>query len=147
MSTCAYAASRGDLKKLQRLHIEEGRKWDVRTCYSAAANGHLEVLQWARANGCPWDERTCSHAAANDHLDVLRWAHDNDCPWNMDTCRFAAWKGHFEVLKWVRANGCPWDRDACLEDATSPLIMDWIDSGAGDANHGTRTKSARGRVR
>ena len=26
------------------------------TCSSAAKGGHLEVLQWARANGCPWDE-------------------------------------------------------------------------------------------
>jgi hypothetical protein len=25
----------------------------------AARGGHLEVLQWARANGCPWDEWTC----------------------------------------------------------------------------------------
>src|SRR5690349_14049438 len=33
--------------------------------------GYLEVLQWARANGCPWDERTCLNAAADGHLEVL----------------------------------------------------------------------------
>ena len=27
------------------------------TCWAAAIGGHLEVLQWARANGCPWDEK------------------------------------------------------------------------------------------
>jgi hypothetical protein len=32
------------------------------TCAKAANSGHLEVLQWARANGCPWDERTCQCA-------------------------------------------------------------------------------------
>ena len=25
--------------------------------------GHLDVLQWVRANGCPWDKYTCSFAA------------------------------------------------------------------------------------
>ena len=24
--------------------------------------GHLEMLQWARANGCPWDKKTCEYA-------------------------------------------------------------------------------------
>ena len=29
----------------------------------AAGGGHLEVLQWARQNGCPWDEQTCAHGS------------------------------------------------------------------------------------
>ena len=33
------------------------------TCQNAAENGHLEVLKWARENGCPWNELTCSCAA------------------------------------------------------------------------------------
>ena len=44
--------------------------------------GHLEVLQWARANGCPWDQRTCAYAATGGHLEVLQWARANGCPWN-----------------------------------------------------------------
>ena len=27
--------------------------WDAGTCVEAARNGHLDVLEWARANGCP----------------------------------------------------------------------------------------------
>jgi hypothetical protein len=46
----------------------------------AAHGGHLEVLQWARANGCPWDETTCEAAVARGHLDVVQWAKENDCP-------------------------------------------------------------------
>ena len=34
--------------------------WDEKTCADAAEGGHLEVLQWARANGCPWSEGTWS---------------------------------------------------------------------------------------
>ena len=45
-------------------------------------NGHLEILKWARANGCPWNEKTCSHAAMNGHLDILEWARDNGCSYN-----------------------------------------------------------------
>ena len=33
------------------------------TCNYAAKNGHLEVLKWARQNGCDWNSNTCSYAA------------------------------------------------------------------------------------
>ena len=36
--------------------------------------GHLEVLQWARANGCPWDERTLALASEKLQLEVVDWA-------------------------------------------------------------------------
>ena len=36
-------------------------------------------LQWARANGCPWDERTCYFAAAGGHIALLRWTRATGC--------------------------------------------------------------------
>ena len=45
-------------------------------------NGHLEVLQWARANECSWNASTCANAARKGHLEVLQWARTNGCPWN-----------------------------------------------------------------
>jgi len=45
---------------------------DVR---DAALGGHLEVLQWARAHGCPWVKRECE-AVSRRHpeaLDTLAW--------------------------------------------------------------------------
>ena len=42
----------------------------------AAKGGNLEVLQWARANGCPWDERTRRVARG----DILEWAVANGVP-------------------------------------------------------------------
>ena len=50
------------------------------TCSAAARGGHLAVLQWARANGCPWDAWTCAYAARDGHLAVLGWALANGCP-------------------------------------------------------------------
>ena len=62
----------------------------------AAKHGHLEVLQWARTNGCPWDEDTCAYAAQYGHLDVLKWARENGAPWTEDARRIAARKGYVE---------------------------------------------------
>jgi hypothetical protein len=28
--------------------------WDATTIRHATLNGHLELLKWARENGCPW---------------------------------------------------------------------------------------------
>ena len=42
----------------------------------------LEVLKWARANGCPWTEMTCEYAAIRKRTEVLKWARENGCPWN-----------------------------------------------------------------
>jgi hypothetical protein len=58
--------------------------------------GHLEVLQWARANGCPWNENTCWGAAQVGHLEVLRWARANGCPWDRRTRDKAAELGYVE---------------------------------------------------
>ena len=60
------------------------RVWvDERTCTSAALEGNLEVLKWAREQGCPWDEATC--AAKGGHFAVLKWAREQGCPWDDKT--------------------------------------------------------------
>ena len=66
------------------------------TCAFAAEDGHLEILKWARANGCPWDEGTCEYAAHGGHLEGLKWARENGCPWDELTLCVAAEKGYFE---------------------------------------------------
>ncbi len=46
------------------------------TCKGAASSSHLEVLKWARTNGCVWQYRIFDLAAAasNGHLHILQWA-------------------------------------------------------------------------
>jgi hypothetical protein len=76
------AAERGYLSTLKCLR-RQGRLCNNRLlCAYAARGGHLEVLKWARENGCPWDEKTCAHAARGGHLKVLKWARENGCPWD-----------------------------------------------------------------
>ena len=50
------------------------------TCARAAASGRLDVLQYARENGCPWDEETVQKAIFGGHRAVAVWAIENGCP-------------------------------------------------------------------
>jgi hypothetical protein len=50
------------------------------TAAFAAYSGHLEILQWAVANGCPWDKKTLQYAEMNGQSAVLEWAKANGCP-------------------------------------------------------------------
>ena len=36
-------------------------------CCDIAKEGYLEILKWARSNGCDWNSNTCSSAARNGH--------------------------------------------------------------------------------
>ena len=95
--------SQGPQEKLSTL-------WDEETCTWAAFGGHLEVIKWLRAKGCPWGTGTSSWAAERGHLEVLKWmrAQDPPCPWNWRVSSHAAREGHLEVLRWARSQGCPW---------------------------------------
>jgi hypothetical protein len=54
--------------------------------FLAAKRGKLASLTCLHANGCPWDmKKTCLSAAAGGHLDVLQWARQNGRPWSTST--------------------------------------------------------------
>ena len=45
--------------------------------------------------GCPWSKHTCKHAIKQGHVEVLRWARENGCEWtNYDRDRAAAGLGY-----------------------------------------------------
>jgi len=117
-NTCALAAKGGHLAVLvwARAH---GCPWRAECiCAWAANSGHLAVLRWAREHGgCAWDARTCGGAAAGGHLAVLQWARAHGCPWDTATCAAAAAGGHLETLRWAREHDCPWDGLTCARAA------------------------------
>ena len=43
-------------------------------------HGRLDILQWARSNGCPWNTCVVEFAARRNDLDVLLWALDDTDP-------------------------------------------------------------------
>jgi hypothetical protein len=102
-----------DTLSLAKWGRANGMPWDWRVCAAAAQAGRVDVLEWARAEGCgfPWDV-LCAFAAGGGKLDTLRWAREvayPSCPWDAETCAAAAEKGHLEVIQWCVRRGCPWD--------------------------------------
>jgi hypothetical protein len=73
-----------------------------------AKKGYLNLLKWARINGCSFSKHTCSCAVSYGHLEVLKWLKENGCPWNKSTCSYAVYGRQLEVLKWLRINDCLW---------------------------------------
>ena len=144
---CKAAARAGKLEVLQWARAN-GCPWSA-TCSKAAAGGHLEVLQWAHANGCPWNELTCSEAAKGGHLAVLKWARANGCPWDELTCSEAAARGHLAVLKWARANHCPWwDIYICADAAKKGhlKVLQWARANGGTWGATCSIAAARGHL-
>lgn len=77
------------------------------------------------------DDELCGTAAWNGDLPMLKWARENDHPWTQGTCYFAAESGHLEVLKWARENSCPWDAPRCLGQAKNmdrKTVVEWMAS-------------------
>jgi hypothetical protein len=65
--------------KREKDRISDFCDW-FHVCRAAARGGHLEVLQWVRANGCPWDVDTIARAREYGHDDVVIWAKTNGAP-------------------------------------------------------------------
>jgi len=144
--TATCAAKHGQLAALILLK-DHGCPWDEYTCFHAAKGGHLNILQWARANGCPWwDEWTSHNAAKGGHLNILQWARANGCLWNENTSAFAAEYGHLNILQWLRSNGCPWDELTCYHAAKGGHlnILQWARANGCPWNTWTCSYAAHG---
>ena len=89
------------------------------TC-SGGEGGHLEVLQWARANGCPWGKRTC-WSGGGGHLEVLKWARANGCPCDEGRAACAAQNGHEAVVRALIEAGA--DVNKAGDDGATPLFI------------------------
>lgn len=58
----------------------EGCPWTEDTCFSAALDGHLDVLKYTRSEGCPRDEDNTKKARQNNHIEPFDWAARSGCP-------------------------------------------------------------------
>jgi len=66
-------------------------------------NGHLQVLQWLRAQTppCPWNESACAAAAQGGHFEVLQWLNMQGCSWDYETFHSAVTYGRFKMMSWL----------------------------------------------
>lgn len=87
-----------------------GHVWDnTNATYTAALNGHLDILQYAYEDGAVLDKGSAFQAAWYGHLDCLKYIYEN-CG------RDASWK---------RSGLRNWSEN--LAHAT-PEIRDWLQS-------------------
>ena len=98
---CHDAAAREELAVLKYLRESRNAPWDESTCAAAAWVGNLDILKWARENGCPWDKRTCDNAARNGHLELLKWARKNGASWDEWTSSYALKGKHFKIVRYI----------------------------------------------
>jgi len=110
------AATHGSVELLPGL-VCHGQHWSDETLLQAVRHNHLKVVEWGRlhATAFSWGG-TCSAAAAGaGHLELLQWAHAQGAPWDEYTCSNAAQGGHLELLQWARAQNppAPWDERIC----------------------------------
>ncbi len=68
--TVSTSLQHNNSRQLPRGIRFEGKHSMGTQCLLAVHRGHLEVLQWARADGCPWDSRTSASAAEGGHLEA-----------------------------------------------------------------------------
>lgn len=73
-------------------------------CDTAARLGRLDLLQIARARGCPFGLKTSANAAEEGHLAILKYLRRHGCPWNWTTYQAAARGGHRNILEWMCVN-------------------------------------------
>lgn len=133
--------------------------------------GHLDILVWARLQGCPWDQHTCAGAAEGGQLDVFKWLREQvthvlkwpswddlrliisafplvrqGCPWSEDTCRAAAEGGQLHVLQWAIDNGCPVDSSTAVGAAVRGHldVLQWAISNGCPWDEGTCEAAASG---
>ena len=110
------------------MECRSGCEWNEMVCEEAAGFGELELLKWAREQGCPWDFHTVECAVIGGNLGTVQWicgnwdkgpagclpfretdSHPPDL--NRELTNKAARHGHVEVLIWLIANGCQYDME------------------------------------
>jgi hypothetical protein len=77
------AANLGCLSAVERLHRGGRLSHQEYLCRAAARSGQREKLKELRENETPWSEITCWAAAKGGHLEVLQWARANGCQRNL----------------------------------------------------------------
>ena len=98
------AAGRGDLEMVQLAVHQLGGGWSPEAAAAATRGGHLEVIQWMRAN-CPWNpsNATMEQAVASGNLELVQWLRTEGCPSSDESglLLLAAEKGHLALAQWL----------------------------------------------
>eukprot|EP01117_Protostelium_nocturnum_P013338 TRINITY_DN4968_c0_g1_i1.p1 TRINITY_DN4968_c0_g1~~TRINITY_DN4968_c0_g1_i1.p1 ORF type:complete len:392 (+),score=128.58 TRINITY_DN4968_c0_g1_i1:147-1322(+) len=87
-------------------------------CVTAARDGNLSLIKWAKENGFKLDnvkevdsydeseegDIITSAASLGGHLEILKFARENSLFFNENTFNYSAARGHLDIFKWAREN-------------------------------------------
>jgi len=82
-------------------------------CAKAAKHGSVYCLDYLRQEGCPCDPVDCANsAAAHGHLNVLEYlyVHYGVAAWSDRTLYSATWVRNWDCARFLCENQCPWPR-------------------------------------
>jgi hypothetical protein len=98
----------------------------------AAAERHLEIIKWAKSEGCEWGENAVTCAVVGGSLEIIIWLRENGCPWDENCILAAAYYGDLVILKWMKNNGFVFD-ERILEKVYKEAkqenhlkVMEWL---------------------
>jgi hypothetical protein len=99
---------------------------------SAAAGGHLDILEWLVANGVEVGNTAAIDAADAGHVHILKWLYLRNIVLDEDGLELAAANGHLAVLEWAYSIGIPMSIDigeAAIHSKDITLIKWLLDHG------------------
>jgi hypothetical protein len=103
------AAESGSEAALARA-IEQGATISPSTYVSAVLEGRLNIVRFLHERGYAWDEHTVDHAVSEGHLDILDYALANGCPHDIArTIKRAIRYRKTDVLRFLWETGRRWD--------------------------------------
>ena len=118
------AALGGYINILRHMAIfKAGFNWDPQVCHNAAANGHVECLEFMFDRSCPFDKTVARTAIANKKLESLICIHENADNKLLpelnaaDLSILAAHTGCVECLQYTHAHKLQWDTSAIILEA------------------------------
>jgi hypothetical protein len=113
--TVAAAAECGHLSSVKWL-LSVGCLFDAPSlCESAARSGSIEMMVYARQQGC---ELNATCMTAKGRLSMCQYLRSEGCAWDTNAPKRAAFPGHADTLRWLHEQGCPWiAAEVCTEAA------------------------------
>ena len=123
----AHAALGGNLEILKQT-VALGYPLTTEVMVKACSSGNLEMVQWARHNGCPWDEFAMLGALRGsknfDFLPIIKWMRSNGWEWTWETELSAAHAFSYETYAWIRDNGCSSLESAQVRDSIAASALE-----------------------
>ena len=124
------AASCGDVATLRTLRDAHGVPWDSRVCLEAAANGHVDCLEFAFENGCYLTDEATSLALQFRRHACLRYLLSQYVSFSRTDMALAIHARDLDSVRILREYGCGWPNNACDEPTSAEVLRYMVNHGA-----------------